>query len=94
MISAKTLIYRAFSFVNTNIRPGNSNTQKNNKKFNWKDAVLDSLIVAGLNFFSTLSAMGAIGLLRDPAQALVGAVISAGFGFFYTLAIKRGLKKA
>jgi len=56
--------------------------------------VVNSLIMAGDAFFATLLGMGATGLLQDWKLGLVGAGISAGFTFFSTLAIQRGLKKS
>lgn len=62
------------------------------RRFNWKEAVADASIIAGLNFFSTLSAIGATQITSNPWEAVLAALIAAGFGFFSTLAIKRGLK--
>jgi len=57
------------------------------------DLFLNALIMAGNNFFSVLIGLGATGLLTDPTTGLVAAGISAGFTFFSSLAIQRGLKK-
>jgi len=76
-------VYRALSFRG----------DPDPENFNWKEAVYDALIVAGLNFTSTLAGVGAVGLLKSPCESLVAAGIAAGVGFFATLAAKRGLKK-
>jgi len=90
---ADTLL-QAFSFVNPRpkIRPqiGDNGGEEG---FRWREAVLDALIIAGLNFFSSLSAMSATQIARNPWVAILTALIAAGFGFFSTLAIKRGLKR-
>ena len=59
--------------------------------FDWQGAIIDSAIIAGVTFFSTLGAGTVTGL---PTQdALVAASIAAATQFFITLAIKRGLRK-
>ena len=63
-----------------------------NGNFNWVDAIIDSAIVAGLAFFSTLLGLmsqGAIG-----TKECITAGITASIQFFTFMAIKRGLKKA
>lgn len=55
------------------------------------DVLTNAAIMAGLNFFTTLAAMGATGLLADLKTGLLGAGISAGLSFFLSLAIQRGL---
>lgn len=60
-------------------------------KFDLQDAVFDSLIIAGVTFFSTLSGITLIGV--PSTDALVGAGIAAATQFFITLAIKRGLRE-
>ena len=57
------------------------------------DQILNSLIMAGNAFFGTLVGVGATGIVKDLVLACVGAGISAGFTFFSTLTIQRGLKK-
>lgn len=59
--------------------------------FDWKNALIDSLIIAGLNFFTTLAGLGVAGLCADPQKALIAAALSAGVGFLATLAFKRGI---
>jgi len=61
--------------------------------FNWRDALIDAAIMAGLTFFTTLGGLGATGLLADPQLGLLAALISSGTEFFAILAIKRGLKE-
>ena len=58
------------------------------------DQVVNSLIMAGNAFFGTLVGVGATGITKDWKLALIGAGISAGFTFFSTLAMQRGLKKS
>jgi len=57
------------------------------------DIIINALIVAGQNFFTTLAGLGAAGLLSDVKAGMLGAGISAGLAFFGSLAIQRGLKK-
>ncbi len=79
---------RAFTFVGD----PEGNNPNNKEKFDWSGAIADSFIVAGLNFFSTLSGLGAAQLLDEPSRAFTAAFVAAGVGFFITLASKRGLK--
>jgi len=58
-----------------------------------KDQVINAGIIAGFNFFTTLAALGATGLLGDPKTGLIAAAISAGLGFFASLFTQRGLQK-
>ena len=54
--------------------------------------LVDSAIIAGLTFFTTL---GASGIAQVPTQtSCIIAALSAGAQFFTVLAIKRGLIKA
>lgn len=59
--------------------------------FDWKNALVDSAIVAAVDFFTTLGGLGVAGLFEDPIKGLVAAGISAMAGFFATLAVKRGV---
>lgn len=59
---------------------------------NIAEQVLNSCVIAGLNFFSCLLGMGATAVTAEPKVAIVAALISAGAGFFSSLAIQRGLK--
>ena len=65
---------------------------KNNRdgNFNWHDAVVDALIMAGLTFFTALGGLGATGALMG--REVLAAGIAAGTQFCLTLAIKRGLR--
>jgi len=69
---------------------------KNNAdgSFNWADALADAGVMAGLTFFTTLSAVVVTGvaLTSDWTTFVVPAAISAGMQFFAVLAVKRGLK--
>jgi hypothetical protein len=58
-----------------------------------RDQAINAAIIAGFNFFTTLAALGATGLLGDPQTGLIAAGISAGLGFFASLFTQRGLKK-
>jgi len=58
-----------------------------------RDQLINAAIMAGLGFFSTLTSISATGIIADPATTLLAACIAAGFQFFATLAIQRGLYK-
>lgn len=96
-ISLDILVSRiasALSFVHLS-RAYNEETGKpkqNRQGFDWKNAIADGLIVAGLNFFSTLSGISITHIIVEPLNALLASLISAGLGFFTTLAFKRGLR--
>lgn len=66
---------------------------KNNSdgSFDWKDAILDAGVLAGLTFFTALGGSTVVGI--PTAQACIGAALSAAGQFFLTLAIKRGLRE-
>jgi len=78
-------IRNALSFIHTD--PDSENRRS------MKDALINAAIVAGFNFFCTLSGMTVAQIVRDPAQALVAAGVAAGLGFFARLMIERGLKR-
>ena len=59
----------------------------------WREMVIDAFIIAGLNFFTTLSGISIADISTSPGEAFLASAISAGLGFFTTLAVKRGLKK-
>ena len=66
---------------------------KNNDdgSFDWKNAVVDAGIMAGLTFFTSL---GGMSMVTPPTAAIaIGACIAAATEFFLILAIKRGLRK-
>ncbi|RLG61380.1 hypothetical protein DRN86_00085 [Candidatus Geothermarchaeota archaeon] len=85
------LLYRAVSFVHIDDKVVEANMDEK-KKFNWKEAVIDALIVAGFNFFYTLAGISTAQIITEPVKVLVAGLVSAGLGFFSTLAIKRGVK--
>jgi len=85
-------IASALSFIHLTGGNGSGKNSGGGKGFNWRDAVADGLIVAGLNFFSTLSGISITHIIVDPLDALLASLISAGLGFFTTLAFKRGLR--
>ena len=66
---------------------------KNNSdgSFNWKDAVIDAGITAGLTFCTSLGGMAVLTPITE--QALVAAGIAASTQFFLFLAIKRKLRE-
>ena len=83
-LGIKERIYRAVAIV----------SDPDPEEFNWRSALADAGIVAGMQFFYTLAGISAAQVISDPIKALVAALISAGLGFFTTLALKRGLKTA
>jgi hypothetical protein len=60
--------------------------------FNWRDAVIDAAIIAGVTFFSSLGGMALAGI--PTLELCFPAAIAAGTQFCLTLAIKRGLREA
>ena len=66
---------------------------KNNENgsFDWRDALADAGITAGLTFFTSLG--GASLFVSDPWRALGTAAIAAAGQFFLFLALKRGLRE-
>jgi len=59
--------------------------------FDWKGAVADAAIIAGLTFFTTLGSAMSQGVPAN--EAIVIAGVAAAVQFFTLLAIKRGLIK-
>ena len=59
----------------------------------WKEQIVNALIIAGVNFFGTLAGLGATQVVSDPYLCLIASGISAGFSFFSSLAVQRGLLK-
>ena len=57
------------------------------------DMLINAFIMAGLGFFGTLIGLGSTGLTSDLRAGLLTAGINAGFQFFMSLAIQRGLVK-
>jgi len=95
-VSIGSAVYRAFSFVEARViyavkEKAGENTQQ--ESFSWRDAVIDAVIIGGLNFFTTLSSMSILQIHTSPLDALMAGITSFGLGFFTTLAVKRGLKK-
>lgn len=83
----------ALSFIHLVDTENNADKPRQKQQgFDWKNAVADGLIVAGLNFFSTLSGISIAHIIVEPLNALLASLISAGLGFFTTLAFKRGLR--
>jgi len=66
---------------------------KNNSdgSFNWKDAVVDAGIMAGLTFFTSLGGTSAVSV--PTVQGVLAAGVAACTEFFLVLAIKRGLRE-
>jgi len=66
---------------------------RNNKdgSFNWRDALTDAGIMAGLTFFTALGGLGATGAITP--REILAAGIAAATQFFMVLALKRGLRK-
>jgi len=62
-----------------------------NGRFNWKDALIDAGIMAGLTFFTAIGGLGATGVIGP--RELLAAGIGGATEFFMVLAIKRGLKR-
>ena len=60
--------------------------------FNWRDAIIDAAIIAGVTFFSSLGGMALAGI--PSLEICFPALIAAGTQFCLTLAIKRGLREA
>jgi len=58
-----------------------------------KDQIVNALILAGVNFFGTLAGLGTTQIVKDPLLALIASGVSAGFSFFSSLAVQRGLMK-
>ena len=64
-----------------------------NGNFDWKDALCDAAISAGLTFFVTLGAITVTEIMANPTLRLITAGIAAGGQFFMVLASKRGFPK-
>lgn len=62
-----------------------------NGGFDWKDALIDAAITAGLTFFTALGGTVIIG--AGSQDAFKVAAIAAAGQFFAFLAVKRGLTK-
>jgi len=64
-----------------------------NGDFDWRDALLDALISAGLTFFTTLGGIAVTQLVSNPTSTVIAAGVAAGGQFFAILAVKRGLRE-
>ena len=66
---------------------------KNNENgsFDWRDALLDAGIMAGLTFFTAIGGLGATGSVA--LREILAAGIAGATEFFLMLAIKRGLRE-
>ena len=60
-----------------------------NGKFDWKNAVLDAAIISGINLFTGLGTLAAVGDLD--INALFVLVAAVGAEFLGVIAAKRGL---
>jgi len=56
-----------------------------------KDQIVNAVIIAGFNFFSTLASLSVTQIVTNPTTALVASGISAGLGFFGSLMVQRGI---
>jgi len=65
----------------------------NDPENEFKEAVVNAAILAGLAFFETLAGMAIAGIMTDPVRTLIAAGIAAGLAFFTRLAYERGIKK-
>ena len=69
---------------------GNTFTDENgNKKFDWKNALIDAGIIAALTFFSTLAGTKTASL--PDVACLYSAFIASMVQFFTILGMKRGI---
>jgi hypothetical protein len=84
MLSKKIL--NAFHFISL-ASPTNSKEPKTDVG----EQVVNATIQGGLAVFTTLSTMGALGLVNDWKIAVASAFIAFGLGFFTSLATQRGL---
>lgn len=73
------------------IRMSRKGTVTADGEFDWNDAVIDAGIAAGMTFFTTLAALGVVGLFDDPLKGFCAALIAAGVSFFGWLAMKRNI---
>lgn len=83
--------FRKVSVASATEPPSEPKPSEESKEFDWKEALADAGIVAGVYFFTALVGMKIVNIIQDPVTAVVTAGIQAGLGFFMTLAIKRGL---
>lgn len=69
-------------------RNGKNNS---NGSFNWKDAVIDAGVMAGLTFCTSLGGITVVIPLTE--QTVIAAAVAAATQFFLVLAVKRGLRE-
>jgi len=62
-----------------------------NGSFDWLNAIIDSIIMGGISFVTTLTGIGVAGISAEPKQAVLAAGLAAALGFLTTLSLKRGL---
>ena len=62
-----------------------------NGSFDWKNAVLDAGIMAGLTFFTALGGMAVVNPITP--SIVIGAAIAGATEFFLIMAVKRGLRE-
>ena len=58
-----------------------------------KDQIVNAVIIAGFNFFSTLASISVTQVVQNPATALIASGISAGLAFFGSLMLQRGIAR-
>jgi len=97
-MSVASRILEALSFVDFKLVRIQNNVDKTvsrrkSNRFDWRKAIVDGFIVAGVNFSATLVGIGVTQIITDPIKSLIAASISALYGFFMTLAAKRGLNR-
>jgi len=56
-----------------------------------KEQIVNAVIVAGFNFFSTLASLSVTQIITNPVTALIASATSAGLGFFGSLMVQRGI---
>jgi len=90
-MKAPFLIKRALTFIRLS-KDGNHSMKEVSKNASFKEALINAVIVAGFNFFSTLAGISVAKIVTEPNKALIAAGIAAGLGFFGRLMVERGAK--
>lgn len=85
------LIKRALTFIRLS-KNRNHPVEEDIKNVSMKEALINAIIVAGFNFFSTLAGISVAKIVTEPSKALIAAGIAAGLGFFGRLMVERGVK--
>ena len=89
-MKAPFLLKRALTFVKMS---ENTNAEEvANTSSSLKEAIINAVIVAGFNFFSTLAGISVAKIVTEPDKALLAAGIAAGLGFFGRLMVERGVR--